>query len=104
LVLTQHYQQKYIYNTFVIFYNTGNVGIGTNNPNGTLELYSTIQNSARIIWSGKEFYDNVAITSGGIALLCGVNRVGNKPLWITTLTQNTTNKIIRCYFNSKYNK
>jgi len=77
---------------------TGNIGIGTNNPNATLELYSTTQLSSRIILSGKEFYQNSAIVSGGIALLCGVNRTGNRQLWIgdsENLTQNTTNRIMR---------
>ena len=78
---------------------TGNLGIGTtNNANSTLELYSTTQLSSRIILSGKEFYDNVGISSGGIAILCGVNRTGNRQLWIgdsLNLTQNTTNQILR---------
>ncbi len=77
---------------------SGNIGIGTNNPNATLELYSTTQLSSRIILSGQEFYQNSAIVSGGIALLCGVNRTGNRQLWIgdsLNLTQNSTNPVLR---------
>ena len=78
---------------------TGNLGIGTtNNANSTLELYSTSQLTSRIILSGQEFYTNTSIVSGGIAFLCGVNRTGNRQLWIgdsLLLTQNTTNPVLR---------
>ena len=78
--------------------NNGNIGIGTYNTNGTLELYSTTQLIPRIILSGQEFYTNTTIVSGGIALICGVNRTGNRQLWIgdsLNLAQNTTNQILR---------
>jgi hypothetical protein len=78
--------------------NNGNVGIGTNVANATLELYSATQLSSRIILSGQEFYTNTSIVSGGIAILCGVNRTGNRQLWIgdsLNLAQNTTNQILR---------
>ena len=81
----------------------GNIGIGTGTTNAILELYSNAQLMPRIILSGQEFY--LPYDSGlqnnqssGIALLCGVNRIGNKQLWIgdsANLTQNTTNKILR---------
>ena len=77
---------------------SGNVGIGTTNPNATLELYSTSQLTSRIILSGKEFFENTSIVSGGIALLCGVNRTGNRQLWIgdsLNITQNATNPVLR---------
>ena len=77
---------------------SGNVGFGTNNANGTLELYSTIQSRPRLILSGQEFYTNTTIVTGGIALLCGVNRTGNRQLWIgdsLNLAQNATNQILR---------
>ena len=87
-----------------------NVGIGTNNPNATLELYSTTQLNTRLILSGQEFYqsystnlNNAQLT--GIALLCGVNRPTNKQLWIgdSALTaQNSTNGIIRIMPNGGY--
>ena len=78
---------------------SGNVGIGTtNNANATLELYSTSQLTSRIILSGQEFFQNTSIVSGGIAFLCGVNRTGNRQLWIgdsLLLAQNTTNPVLR---------
>ena len=43
-----------------------------------LELYSTSQLQPRIILSGQEFKTNTAITSGGIALLCGVNQLNSR--------------------------
>ena len=90
--------------------NNGNVGIGTNNPNAILELYSTTQLNTRLILSGQEFYQpyNSSLNnsqSTGIAFLCGVNRPGNKQLWIgdSALTaQNTTNGIIRIMPNGGY--
>ena len=88
----------------------GTVGIGTNNPNAILELYSTTQLNTRLILSGQEFYqsystnlNNAQLT--GIALLCGVNRPTNKQLWIgdSALTaQNSTNGIIRIMPNGGY--
>ena len=92
---------------FTSFYisSAGNIGIKTTSPNGLLELYDTTQNKARLILSGKEFYDGAqAIVNGGIAFLCGVNRTGNRQLWIAdslNLAQNTTNGVLRISpFNS----
>jgi len=84
---------------------TGNLGIGTtNNANATLELYSTTQLTPRIILSGKEYFESAtAIASGGIAFLCGVNRTGNRQLWIgdsLLLAQNTTNPVLRISIGS----
>ena len=76
----------------------GNVGIGTTNPNGVLELSSTSQSTSRIILSGQEFFQSGNTSSSGISLLLGVNRSGNRQLWIAdsaNLTQNTTNGTIR---------
>jgi hypothetical protein len=57
-----------------------------------------LQLTSRIILSGQEFFTNTSIVSGGIAFLCGVNRTGNRQLWIgdsLSLTQNTTNPVLR---------
>jgi hypothetical protein len=83
--------------------NNGNIGIGTSNPNATLELYSTSQLTSRIILSGQEFFQNTSIQSSGIAFLCGVNRTNDKQLWIgdsSKLTQNSTNPVLRISIGS----
>jgi hypothetical protein len=81
----------------------GNVGIGTSDPNSRLELYSTSQLTSRIILSGQEFYEPSNTSSSGVALLCGVNRTGNRQMWIgdsARLTQNSTNPVLRLLTNS----
>jgi hypothetical protein len=73
----------------------GNVGIGTNNPQALLELWSSISSKPRIIISG-EGYESGSNDSG-IALLCGVNNTDNRQLWIgdsSKLIKNTTNNMI----------
>lgn len=63
-----------------------------------LNINSSTQNSARIVLSGQEFYAAGNTSTDGIALLAGVNRSGNRQLWIgdsANLTQNTTNPVIR---------
>jgi len=69
--------------------NNGNVGIGTiSQPptiNSSLNIYSTNQLSARITLTGQEYYQANNLNSDGIALLLGINRVGNgtgRQLWI----------------------
>jgi len=77
---------------------SGNVGIGTTNPNANLELYSSTQLQPRLILSGQEFYTGGYTSTDGIAFLCGVNRTGNRQLWIgdsANLTQNATNSLFR---------
>jgi hypothetical protein len=52
------------------------------------------------VLSGQEFYQAGNSSNDGIALLCGVNRSGNRQLWIgdsANLTQNSSNKLIRIY-------
>jgi hypothetical protein len=84
--------------TNLIYYNGGNVGIGTNNPVGTLHLSGTTQLQPRLIISGQEYYQ-AGQTNTGIAVLAGVNRANNKQLWICdadhATTQNTTNPVLR---------
>jgi hypothetical protein len=73
----------------------------------TLSLYSTTQLQPRLILSGQEFYlpfDGGLQNSStqGIAFLCGVNRAGNRQLWIgdsANLTQNATNPVLRLLSN-----
>lgn len=83
---------------FLTIQTTGNVGIGTTSPNSVLELSSSVQNKARLILSGQEFYQASNTSTSGIALLSGVNRTNNRQLWVAdgaNLTQNTTNPVIR---------
>ena len=80
-----------------------NTGIGTTNPNASVELYSTTQAQPRIILSGQEFYQAANTSTSGVALLAGVNRTGNRQLWFadsSLLTSNTTNPTFRIFINS----
>jgi len=80
------------------FINGTNAGIGTTTPRATLDIADTIQNAARIVLSGQEFYQAGQTMTSGVALLLGVNRAGNKQLWIgdsSALTQNSTNVLLR---------
>ncbi len=69
----------------------------------TLTVNSSTQLLPRILLSGQEFYipfDGGLQNSSaqGIAFLCGVNRSGNRQLWIgdsANLTQNATNSVLR---------
>ena len=88
--------------TFLSSNTGGYVGIGTTNPKAKLELYDSTQISSRLILSGQEFYQPSNTSTDGISLLLGINRTGNKQLWIgdsANLTQNATNKVIRIWPN-----
>ena len=89
---------QWITNGTMVYYNSGNVGIGVTNPAGLLELSSSTQALSRIILSGQEFYQAANTSTSGIACLLGVNRTNNRQLWIgdsANLTQNTTNSVFR---------
>ena len=76
----------------------GRVGIGITNPNGLLSLFSSNQLLPRLILSGQEFFQDGNTATEGIALLCGVNRAGNRQLWIgdsAILAQNSTTSLLR---------
>ena len=83
----------------VVFNNSGNVGIGATSPQqGKLVISDTNQNSSRLTLSGQEFYAASNSSTDGVAFLLGVNRAGNKQLWIgdsSALTQNSTNAVFR---------
>jgi len=78
---------------------SGNVGIGTASPNqGSLVISNSVQNSARLVLSGQEFYQSGNTSTDGLAFLLGVNRPGNRQLWIAdsaNLAQSTSNTILR---------
>jgi hypothetical protein len=79
----------------------GSVGIGTTTlPTGPsrLTIFDTAQNAARLTLSGQEFYAPSNSSADGLSFLLGVNRPGNKQLWIgdsTALAQNGTNAVLR---------
>ena len=77
----------------------GNVGVGTASPGTSrMNVSDTTQLAARVALTGQEFLAAGNTATDGIGLLLGVNRTGNRQLWIgdtANLTQNTTNKIIR---------
>lgn len=82
---------------------TGNVGIGTSNPMALLNVHGTSQTTERIRLSGQEFYQAGNTDTDGISLLVGVNRPGNRQLWIgdsASLTPNSSNTLVRINPNS----
>jgi len=75
----------------------GNVGIGITNPSSVLTINNTgAYQTHHFIIRGQEFYAS-GNSSTGIALNIGVNRAGNKQLWIMDpdLAINTTNGCLR---------
>lgn len=78
----------------------GKVGIGTTSPNtaGITTIYSDTQTQARLILTGREYYTGGTSSANGVALVLGVNRLGNKQLWICDsekLAINNTNPALR---------
>ena len=83
-------------------YSNGNIGIGSTTfptSSALINSYSSTYNLPRIALTGTEFYLSGATTSAeGIAQILGVNRSGNRQLWIgdtALLTVNTTNPILK---------
>jgi len=77
---------------------TTSVGLGTAQPGALLQLHSPNQLSERLRLSGQVYYNAGFTASDGISLLLGVNRVGNRQLWIgdsAALTPNATNSVLR---------
>ena len=89
---------------------TGTLALGTTNPNSRITdaPYLDISGSQlrpRITLSGTEFFTGANTSTAGVALLTGVNRPGNRQLWIGDsefLTQNTTNNLIRFLPNTGF--
>jgi hypothetical protein len=84
-----------------IYYSAGSVVIGTSALPAVpsrLTVFDTAQNAARITLSGQEFYAPSNSSADGPALLVGVNRPGNRQLWIgdsAALAQNGANAVLR---------
>ncbi|HEY0156471.1 MAG TPA: tail fiber domain-containing protein [Thermoanaerobaculia bacterium] len=78
----------------------GDVGFGTASPNALtkVDLNDSTQLKARLALTGQEFFQASNTSTDGVALLLGLNRTGNRQLWIadtTAMTQNTTNMVVR---------
>lgn len=66
-------------------------------------LNSSTQTDPRIKLTGQEFYQSSHTDTDGIAILLGVNRTGNRQMWIAdsaSLTQNSTNLAYRININN----
>ena len=76
----------------------GYVGIGTGLPAALLSLESSAQGLERLRLAGQEFYQAGNTDTDGISFLAGINRVGNRQLWIADsakLARTSTNPVIR---------
>jgi hypothetical protein len=76
----------------------GAVAIGSSATNGKLNVFDSTQLAARIVLSGQEFYQAANTSTNGPCFVVGVNRSGNRQLWIAdsaALTQNTTNGALK---------
>jgi hypothetical protein len=84
----------------------GNLGIGVTYPNAQIDLASTAQLSERIRLSGQEYFQPSYADTHGVSFLLGVNRTGNRQLWIgdsAATAPNTTNQVLRFVFGSSFN-
>ncbi len=87
----------------MIVHSSGNVGIGTLTPNSVLTLFGSTQLKPRITLTGQEFYTGSSTSTEGIAFLLGVNRPGNRQLWLAdsaNLAVDTTNSVVRLLTNA----
>lgn len=84
----------------------GNLGIGTSSPNAQIDLASSTQLSERIRLSGQEYFQPSYTDTQGVSFLLGVNRTGNRQVWIgdsAATAPNTTNQVLRFVFGSSFN-
>lgn len=84
---------------------SGSLGIGTAYPNARIDLANTTQLSERIRLSGQEYFQPNYTDTNGLSMLLGVNRTGNRQLWIgdsAALAPNSTNTTLRFTFLSGY--
>jgi len=65
---------------------SGNVGIGTASPHARLDVFDSTQNASRITLSGQEFLRAATTSTDGVAILLGVNRTGNRQMWVADST------------------
>ncbi len=84
--------------TRVAVNSSGHMGLGTTTPGALLHISGASQTTEKIRLSGQEFYQAGNTDTEGLSLLLGVNRTGNRQLWIgdsAKLTQNTSNTVLR---------
>src|SRR6185295_8366290 len=78
----------------------GDVGIGTASPNANTkaDFSDSTQLKARIALTGQEYFQAANTDTEGLAIVLGVNRTGNRQMWIgdtASLAQNSTNRVLR---------
>jgi hypothetical protein len=79
----------------------GDVGINTASPNANtkVDIFDSTQLKARVSLTGQEYLAASNTSTDGIALMLGVNRTGDKQLWIgdtsQIATQSSSTRIIR---------
>ncbi|MCW3110035.1 MAG: hypothetical protein JWQ09_4541 [Segetibacter sp.] len=61
---------------------TGNLGIGSTTPAKQLNVHQVAGSNKGILISGDEYYQTGNGDANGILFLAGVNRLGNRQLWI----------------------
>lgn len=69
-----------------------------------INAYSTTQNLARLTLTGQEFYEAAKTSTDGLSMILGVNRPGNRQLWITdsSFAINSTNAAFRVIITPGY--
>ncbi|MFP5245371.1 MAG: hypothetical protein ACLGH0_01665, partial [Thermoanaerobaculia bacterium] len=83
----------------------GDVGFSEDSPNANarIDVSDSTQVKARIALTGQEYFQASNTSTDGVAILLGTNRTGNRQIWFAdtaSLTQNSTNKVIRIAPNS----
>ena len=86
-------------------YASGNVGFGAAPATAArLQVSDTTRLASRVLLSGQEYWSATAPDAGGLAMLLGVNRTGNRQLWIADSSAvgsvSGTNKAVRMLVGS----
>ena len=78
----------------------GDLGFGTASPNANthVDISDSVQNKARLMFTGQEFFQASNTSTEGVAMILGTNRTNNRQLWVAdsaAMALNSTNRIIR---------